>query len=80
MRVLLRHKKTRLYRTAANGWVAAEEQALGFTSVHHATRVALNERLPEAEIVMKSELMQEEVTMPVLPEYLDFDQGDAAAA
>ena len=80
MRVFLRNTKTRLYCADSNRWAAALGQALDFTSVPHATRFALDERLPEIEIVVRYDSLEEEVTVPLLPEWCDFHQPDSAIA
>jgi hypothetical protein len=80
MRVFLRNTKTRLYCADSNGWAAAAGQALDFTSVPHAARVALDESLPEIEIVVWYDSLAAEVVVPLLPEWCDFDQSDSAAA
>ena len=80
MRVLLRNKKTRLYCDGSNGWAAAAGQAREFTSVPHATRFALDGSLAEIEIVVRCDLLAEEVTLPLVREWCDADQRDAAAA
>jgi|NGEPerStandDraft_6_1074524.scaffolds.fasta_scaffold140899_2 hypothetical protein len=80
MRVFLRNKQTRLYRAASNGWAAASEEALPFTSVRHAARFAFDEKLPEAEIVVRYDLLEQEVAVPLLPEWCDLDERDSAAA
>jgi hypothetical protein len=80
MRVLLRNTKTRLYCADSNGWAAAAGQALDFTSVPHAARFALDGRLPELEIVVRYDSLAEEITVPLLPEWCDLRQADAAAA
>ena len=69
MRVFLRNTKTRLYRTDSNGWVATVGQALDFISVPRAARFARDEKLPEAEIVVRCDLLAEEVALPLLPEW-----------
>ena len=79
MRVFLRNKKTRLYCAESQEWVAALGQAREFSSVSHATRFAREEDLPGTEILVRCDLLAEEVTMPVLPEWRDFGQFDAAA-
>jgi hypothetical protein len=71
MRVFLRSKKTGLYRSDLKAWAAAPEEARGFVSVPQATRFALDASLPEVEIVLRCDLLPEEVVLPVLPEYCD---------
>ena len=76
----MRNKKTRLYCAGSSTWAATAQEALGFTSVPQATRFALGERVPEAEIVLSFDLLADEVVVPVLPEYRDFDYANSAAA
>jgi hypothetical protein len=71
MRVLLRKRKAGLYCADANEWVTAARLALSFASVPQAARFALDENLPETEIVLKSDLLPEEVVLPLLPEWCD---------
>jgi hypothetical protein len=78
MRVLLRDKKSRRYYAGSNGWDAAIAQALLFTSVPQAAKFAFDEKVPEAEIVVRSDLLEQEVTLPLLPEWCDFHQRGSA--
>ena len=80
MRVFLRNKKTRLYYAGPAGWGATAEKAHGFTSVPQATKVAFDEKMPEAEIVLSFALFADEVVVPVLHGYRDFDYGNSADA
>ena len=75
MRVFLRNRKTRSYRADSNGWDAGAGQALDFTSVPHAARFTRDEKLAEAEIVVRYDLLAEEVALPLLPEWRNFDQS-----
>ena len=69
MRVFLRNRQTRFYYASSNGWAVAIAQALLFSSVRQAARFAFDEKVPEAEIVVRSEVLEEEVTLPLLPEW-----------
>jgi hypothetical protein len=80
MKVFLRNKQTRLYRAASNEWAAAIAQALIFTSVRQAARFAFDQKVPEAEIVVRCDVLQQEVPLPLLPEWCDLDEQDSAAA
>jgi hypothetical protein len=80
MRVFLRNTKTRLYCADPNGWAAAAGQALDFTSVPHAARFALDERLLGFEIVVRYDSLEEEVTVPLLAEWCDLDHAHSVAA
>jgi hypothetical protein len=79
MRVFLRSKQTRLYYASSNGWVVAIAQALLFSGVRQAARFAFDEKVPEAEIVMKSDLLEQDITLPLLPECCDLREPRAAA-
>jgi hypothetical protein len=80
MRVFLRSKKTRLYRTGSNGWAAAIGQAVEFTSVPRAIKFALDGSLREAEVVIRCDLLAEEVTLPLVADWHEPDRPRPAAA
>jgi hypothetical protein len=80
MRVLLRNKKTRLYCDDLDGWAATVGQAFDFTSIAHAARFVLDEKMPEIEIVLKCDTLPDEVVMQVLAEYCDFIPPRSVAA
>ena len=80
MRVFVRNKQTRLYRAASNKWAAASGEALPFASVRHAARFAFDEKVPEAELVVRYDLLEQEVVVPLLPEWCHLDERDSAAA
>ena len=80
MKVFLRNRKTRLYCAESSEWVPAAGQAFDFTSVSLATRFALDQRLLEIELVVKYDLLPDEVPVPLLPEWRNFGQPPAAAA
>ena len=69
MRVFLRNKRTRLYCAASNTWAAACTEALPFTNLQQAARFALDEKVSEAEIILRCDLLDQEVAMPLLAEY-----------
>jgi len=69
MRVLLRSTQTGLYCAGSDGWAASENRALDFTSVPQAARFAYHEHMPQAEIVLRSEVLPEEVVVPMIPEW-----------
>ena len=71
MRVLLRNKRTRLYCAAYNRWAVAAAEALPFTNVPQAARFAYDEQVPEAEIVVRCDLLAQEVAVPLLREWCD---------
>jgi hypothetical protein len=76
----VRNRETRFYRAAAKGWVIASQQTLGSTSVTQATEFVLEEKVPQAEIIVRFESHPHEFVVPVLPEYRDLDQRNATAA
>ena len=80
MRVFVRNKQTRLYRAASNRWAVASEEALPFTSVRHVARFAFDEKVPEAEIVVRYDLLEQEVVVPLLREWCHLDEPDSAVA
>ncbi len=80
VKAFVRNRETRLYRAAAKGWVIASEQTLGSTSVTQATEFVLEEKVPQAEIIVRFESHPHEFVVPVLPEYRDLDQRNATAA
>ena len=69
MKVLLRNTKTGYYSAGAKGWVPMARQALDFITVPQAAQFALDQDLPAIEIVLKSEVLPEEVVVPVLSEW-----------
>ena len=78
MRVFLRNRQTRRYCASSNGWAVAIAQALVFSSVRKAARFAFDEKVPGAEIVMKSDFQEQEVALPLLPEWCDLDEPRSA--
>jgi hypothetical protein len=79
MRVFLRHKKTRLYCATHDAWAVAITQARLFNNVPQAARFAFEQEVPEAEIVVRCDLLEQEVALPLLPEWCDLHQPDSAA-
>jgi hypothetical protein len=80
MRVFLRDKKTRLYRAQSRDWTPSVGEALPFPGVPHAARFARDGNLPGLEIVVKYDTLPDEVAVPLVPEWCDFDQAGSAAA
>jgi hypothetical protein len=80
MRVMLRNKKTGLYCAAANEWTGAIGQALDFLSVPHAARFARDGNLPELEAVVKCDSLPDQVAVPLVPGWCDFDHPDSVSA
>jgi hypothetical protein len=79
IRILLRDKQTKLYCDSSKFWTAALAQALDFRSVQQATRFALEENVPEAEIVVRCDLVEREVAVPIVPEWCDiYEPGSYA--
>ena len=74
MRFLLRNKQTRRYYAAHNEWAGTVAQALLFGSVPQAARFAFVEKVPQAEIVVRSDLLDQEVALPLLSEWCNLDQ------
>jgi len=79
MRVFLRHKQTRFYCAPANRWAATTAQALLFISVRHAAKFAFDQNLPQAEIVVWCDVLEQEVTVPLIPEWCDLHEPRPAA-
>jgi len=80
MRVFLRNKADRLYCAGQNAWVTGIGQALEFNSVPQAAKFAFEGNLPESEIIIRCDLLEEEVAMPLLPEWCEFERPNSAAA
>ena len=78
MRVLLRSKQTGGYYAGSNPWAAPIAQALPFSSVRHAAKFAFDEKVPDAEIVVRCDLLEEEVALPILPEWCEPHQPGSA--
>jgi hypothetical protein len=79
MKVFLRNKKTRLFCADPDGWTGAVEQALDYSSISQATRFALDEELPFIELVVKYDILPDEVPVPLLPQWRDFGKLASAA-
>jgi hypothetical protein len=75
MRVLLRHKKTRLYYVGLNQMAGEHSQARDFTSVPQAARFALAEGLPEVEIIVRSDYLASEIPFQPLLEWCELDKA-----
>jgi hypothetical protein len=80
MKVFLRNKQTRLYCAPSNQWAAATTHALPFSSVPQAARFAFEEKVPDAEIVVRCDVVDHEVALPLLPQWCDFDAPPRAAS
>jgi len=79
MRFFLRNKQTRLYCASSREWVIAITHALPFHTVPQAARFAYDQELPEAEIVVRCDLVDQEVALPLLPQWCDLYQPGSAA-
>jgi hypothetical protein len=79
MRVFLRNRQTRLYCASSNGWTIAMAHARLFSSVRQAARFAFDEKVPDAEIVMRSDLLEQDITLPLLPEWCDLREPRSIA-
>ena len=71
MKVFLRDRKTRLYSAGTNEWVASVGQALDFETVAQATRLALDGNWPDLEMVVRYDVLPEEVAVPILAAWRD---------
>ena len=80
MRVFLRNKRTRLYCAESNRWAAAVGQAIHFASIPHAARFARDGNLPGLEVVVRCDLLEEEVAVPLVPAWCDLDQHRSVTA
>jgi hypothetical protein len=69
MRVFLRSKKTHLYCAISSKWAAGTAQAFSFTNVSQAAKFGFDEKVPEAEIVVRYDLLEEEVALPLVAEW-----------
>ena len=78
MRVFLRNKQTRLYCASSSEWAPEMAQALLFTTVPHAARFAFDEEVSEVEIVLKYDLLDQEVSLPLLRELCDAGEPRSA--
>jgi hypothetical protein len=79
MRVLLRNRQTQCYCASSNAWAVAITQALVFSNVRQAAKFAFDEKVPEAEIVVRCDLLEQEVALPLLPEWCDPREPGSAA-
>jgi hypothetical protein len=68
-----------LYWADLNGWIAGVEQAFDFSSVPRAARFAFDEKVPDAEIVVRCDLLEQEVAVPLLPQWCDAHEPRSTA-
>ncbi len=73
MRVLLKTKGH--YYGSSNQAAATPNEAVDFGSIAAASRFALKEHLPDAEIALKSDYLDREIEMPVLQEWCELDEN-----
>jgi hypothetical protein len=73
MRVFLRNKQTRVYYAGPSEWAATAELAHQFISVSHAARFGLDHSLPDIELILTCYTLPDEIAMPLLPEWCNFD-------
>ena len=79
MRVFLRSINTRLYCASRDEWAVAITEALLFGSVGQAARFAFDEKVPGAVIVVRCDLLEQEVALPLLSEWCDLPQPASTA-
>jgi len=79
MRVFLRSIKTQRYCASRDEWADAIALAHVFGSVRQAVRFAFDERVPGAEIVLRCDLLEQEVTLPLLSEWCDLPHPASTA-
>lgn len=79
MRAFLRNRQTQRYCALSNGWTVAIAPALVFSNVRQAARFAFDQKVPEAEIVVRCDLLEQEVALPLLPEWCELDECGSAA-
>jgi hypothetical protein len=74
MRVHLQHQKKGLYYAGQDFPLGGFEGAMNFASVGAAARLALEKRLTQMQIVVRYEVAPCEISLPVLPEWSNFDR------
>jgi hypothetical protein len=77
MRVHLQDRKNRLYYAGQNFPLGGSKEALNFASVGAAAKVALEKRLTQMQIVLRSDVSPCEISLPVLAEWSHFDRKSA---
>jgi hypothetical protein len=77
MRVHLQDRQNRLYYAGQNFPLSGFEGALNFASVGAAAKVALEKRLTQMQIVLRSDVAPCEISLPVLAEWSHFDRKAA---
>ena len=75
MRVLLKAKGSGLYYGGANRFGAELSEALDFTTVPAAARLALTEHLREAQIALRWDSLNYEIPLPVLQEWCALEEN-----
>ena len=79
VRVLLRNKETGLYLAGIGREVGASRHALDFPSLSQAAKFALEQQVPDLEIVLSYANEAHQVPLPLLPEWHELEQRRAAA-
>lgn len=74
MRVHLQHRRKRLYYAGQDFPLVESDGAMTFASVGAAAKVALEKRLTEMQIVLHYTVAPCEISLPVLPEWSNFDR------
>src|SRR5262245_7982860 len=74
MRVHLQHRNKRLYYAGQDFPLVESDGAMTFASVGAAAKVALEKRLTEMQIVVRYAVAPCEISLPVLPEWSNFDR------
>ena len=69
MRVLLRNRRTTRYYVGPNEPGTGQERAVDFGNVGSAARFTLEEKLPDMEIILRYDLCDSEISLPVLAEW-----------
>jgi hypothetical protein len=74
MRVLLRSSRTRRYYIGLNQSSAQHEEALDFGNVGSAAKFTFEERLADMEIILRYDLCDGQISLPVLAEWCLFEE------
>jgi hypothetical protein len=79
MRVFLKRKRIGQYYRDVNQFAADPGEARDFASVPAAARFVFAEQLPETEIVLRWDALDQEVALPVLREWCELDENHRLA-
>lgn len=69
MRITLQDRSNRLYYTGQNSPLGELDRAINFATVGAAAQLALAQRLPQMQIVVRYDVAAAEVSLPVLAEW-----------